>query len=197
LGDSRLPGRGVAPARSLGALASRPASRNPLADTATRLTPQRSSGQHRAARPIKAVAELALLGRGVLAGRTHRLWKRAAIARHQPGRSTAPDRRLEDALSAIDSVRLPGHAIATDCPIRCQTAAHRTTPDGFNRSAPQPAICARRAQRRDQMQLGQVDRADSRVCLSRIDQSFQSATDHRACKRWIRGRALAGREAIR
>ena len=44
--------------------------------------------------------------------------------------------------------------------------------------------------------LGQIDRADSRCVCSRINQTFQSATDHRACKRWIRRRALARLEAI-
>jgi hypothetical protein len=56
---------------------------------------------------------------------------------------------------------------------------------------------SRAARTRQSVRLGQIDRADSRCVCSRINQSFQSATDHRACKGWIRGRTLAGLEAIR
>jgi len=64
---------------------------------------------------------------------------------------------------------------------------HRARTGDLSRAArPKPVSAA-----------GRVDRADSRSVCSRINQGFQSATDHRACKRWIRGRALAGLEAIR
>src|SRR5262249_21932768 len=56
---------------------------------------------------------------------------------------------------------------------------------------------SRRPGAKQSMPLRQVDRGDSRSVCSRINQSSQSATDHRTRKRWIRGRAPAGLEAIR